>query len=138
LNVTFRIIGTIKRLDEKLSEVIVYEDYARGLEGVEELSHLFILYHMHKVPKDHRLRLKAHVGGLKDKPVKGVFATRSELRPNPIGLTLVQLRERKGNVLTVEGLDAEDGSPLLDIKPIERSDFATKLRYPDWWPEVEV
>jgi tRNA-Thr(GGU) m(6)t(6)A37 methyltransferase TsaA len=138
LKAAFKVIGTIKRLNEKLSEVTVDQEYAKGLEGVEDLSHLFILYYMHKVPKDRAATLKAHVGGLMDRPMKGVFATRSQLRPNPIGLTLVQLRKRKGNVITVTGLDAEDGSPLLDIKPIERSDFASKLRYPDWWPEIEV
>jgi tRNA (Thr-GGU) A37 N-methylase len=62
----------------------------------------------------------------------GVFATRSAHRPNPVGLTLVQLIERKENVLVVKGLDALDGTPVLDVKPFDNWDMTLDFRVPQW------
>jgi len=72
---------------------------------------------MHKLSEDDRKILQAHPRGDVTKERRGVFALRSPMRPNPIGLTKVKLIERKGNILIVEGLDAFNGSPVLDIKP---------------------
>ncbi len=66
-------------------------------------------------------------------PLVGVFASRTNLRPNPIGLTLVELLKVDGKTLTVRGLDAFDGTPILDIKPFDSWDTAEKARVPDWW-----
>lgn len=66
-------------------------------------------------------------------PLLGAFATRTNLRPNPIGLTLVELFKVEKNVLTVRGLDAFDGTPVLDIKPFDSWDNASNAKVPDWW-----
>jgi len=71
--------------------------------------------------------------GRPDRPLKGLFALRTPNRPNPIGKTTVKLLERRGNVLKVEGLDALDGSPALDVKPyMPRYDAAPDAEVPSW------
>ena len=70
-------------------------------------------------------------------PLTGVFAVRTMLRPNPIGLTLVELVKVDGNVLTVRGLDAYDGTPVLDIKPYDFWDVAENAKVPDWWIRLQ-
>ncbi len=80
-----------------------------------------------------RYHPKVHPGGRKDYPLVGVFATRLPARPNPICVTTAELLERKGNVLKVRGLDAVDGSPLVDIKPhLPSYDAPSNVRLPDW------
>ena len=69
-------------------------------------------------------------------PLMGVFAIRTNQRPNPIGLTLVQLLEVEGNTLLVRGLDAYDGTPVLDIKPFDAWDTAKDARVPEWWTRL--
>ncbi len=70
-------------------------------------------------------------------PLVGVLATRAPHRPNPIGLSLVELVERRGNILKVRGLDALDGSPVLDLKPYDKWDSAEHVRVPEWWTKLE-
>jgi len=70
-------------------------------------------------------------------PLIGVFATRTNLRYNPIGLTVCELVEVDGNVLTVRGLDAYDGTPVLDVKPLDSWDCPENIRLPDWWKKLE-
>jgi tRNA-Thr(GGU) m(6)t(6)A37 methyltransferase TsaA len=104
-------------------KIEVFKEYQEGLKDVEGFSHFIILYEFHKsvkrsVKKEHYLNSQ----GLLVKPYlddaqHGLFATRSPNRPNPIGLTVVELLERKGNILKVRGIDMLDGTPLLDIKP---------------------
>ncbi len=100
-----------------ISELIIDNDLAGILDGIEEFSHLIVLYWAHRVPPEGRSILKVHTKGQKDFPLVGVFADCSPARPNPVCLTTVRLLERRGNILKVEGLDAVDGSPLIDIKP---------------------
>ncbi|UCE96593.1 MAG: SAM-dependent methyltransferase, partial [Candidatus Bathyarchaeota archaeon] len=75
---------------------------------------------------------KIHPRGRKDFPLMGIFATRTPNRPNPIGLTLVELLKRDVNVVWVRGLDAFDGSPVLDIKPFDNWDTAANFKVPEW------
>ena len=106
-----------------MGEIEVFKEYEDGLKDIEGFSHLIILYEFHKsvkrsVKREHFLESS----GLLVKPylnntLHGVFATRSPNRPNPIGLTIVELLERKENILKVRGIDMLDGTPLLDIKP---------------------
>ena len=70
-------------------------------------------------------------------PILGVFATRTPHRPNPIGLTVVKLVERQNNILTVQGLDALDGTPILDLKPYDYWDRAKNILVPEWWKRLE-
>lgn len=90
----------------------VYEDFAPALYKIENYEHLVILYWLHQGTRE---TLQVYPRGKGD--LKGVFATRSPDRPNPIGLSVVKLIAIEGRFLTVVGLDAIDHTPLLDIKP---------------------
>jgi tRNA-Thr(GGU) m(6)t(6)A37 methyltransferase TsaA len=114
------------------SQTVIHKKYAKALEGLEDFSHLFVIFYMHKVRSEETERLKVHPRGRLDLPLVGVFATRSAFRPNPIGLTVVELLERRGNVLVVRGLDAFDGTPVLDLKPADDRDMVARLRVPKW------
>ncbi|MEM2227117.1 MAG: tRNA (N6-threonylcarbamoyladenosine(37)-N6)-methyltransferase TrmO [Candidatus Bathyarchaeia archaeon] len=132
--IRIRPVGVVKALGEGgLSRIEVFEKYEPALLGMESFSHLWILYWMHELPKGERNLLRIHPRGRLDLPLVGVFASRSRARPNPIGLTLVELVERSGRELIVKGLDALDGTPVIDIKPyVPRSDRALGARVPDW------
>lgn len=100
---------------ELISHIEIRPELAQALDGIEKSSHIFIIFWLHKT--EDRSVLRIHPRGDSDLPLTGVFATRSPARPNPIGLSIVQLLDRKDNVLEVKGLDAIDGTPVLDIKP---------------------
>jgi tRNA-Thr(GGU) m(6)t(6)A37 methyltransferase TsaA len=116
-------IGFVQRQDpnedindrELTSRVIIEKEYAEGLRDIEEWSHLYIIFWMHKIA-DEKKTLVCQ-GNEREMPSAGIFATRAPIRPNPVGLTLVELLRREENVLLVKGLDALYGTPVLDIKP---------------------
>ena len=122
---------------QHLSEVIINPELAEAIEGVEAFSHVYVLFWLNKITAEQRSILKVHPRGRKDLPLLGVFATRTYLRPNPIGLTLVELLKVDGNVLTVRGLDAYDCTPVLDVKPFDAWDTTTEPRVPKWWMQLE-
>jgi len=93
-------------------EVEVLKEYEAGLKDLGGFSHIIILYWFHK-SGDYKLHVKPYL----DDKLRGLFATRTPWRPNPIGLSIVKLMEIRGNILKVEGIDVLDGTPLLDIKP---------------------
>jgi tRNA-Thr(GGU) m(6)t(6)A37 methyltransferase TsaA len=101
----------------QVSDLVLHEEYTDCLDGIEDFSHVVVLYWPHKVGEQGRHIEKVHPAGQKDLPLVGIFSTRSPARPNPICLSTVELLEREGNVLRVKGLDAVDGSPIIDIKP---------------------
>ena len=86
---------------------------------VEENELLTIVFYFSRNGGDYRLRL--HPRGDTSRPITGVFNTRSQFRPSPIGVTVTKLMAREGNTLVVEGLDALDGTPVIDIKPFVRA-----------------
>jgi tRNA (adenine37-N6)-methyltransferase len=90
----------------------IFAEYAAGLKDLDGFSHVILLYHLHAV---RRVDL-APVPFLDTQP-RGVFATRSPVRPNPIGLSVVRLLRVEGSLLFLEALDMLDGTPLLDVKP---------------------
>jgi len=90
----------------------VLPEFAEGLKDLEGFSHVILLYHLHEV---HRADLT--VTPFLDSEVRGVFATRAPTRPNPIGLSIVELLRVEGNRLYLGNVDILDGTPLLDIKP---------------------
>jgi formylmethanofuran dehydrogenase subunit E len=100
-------------IDETEGTIVVDEEYAAGLDGLEDFSHIVILAHLDQIDDSHLRARPPHVEGVE----VGVFATRSPHRPNPIAQTVVELLERDGNCLHVRGLDLVDGTPVLDIKP---------------------
>ncbi len=93
-------------------EIEVFPEYEEGLKDVDGFSHLIILYWFHRA-EGCSLLVKPF---LDDTP-RGLFATRYPARPNPIGLSVVRLLERRGNILQIAEVDVLDGTPLLDIKP---------------------
>lgn len=123
----------VKTAKENISELILNENFVECLDGIEEFSHIIVLYWAHQIPEEGRHLAKVHPGGRKDYPLVGVFATRSPVRPNPICVTTVKVVERNGNVLRVKGLDAVNGSPVIDIKPhLPSSDAPLNVKLPDW------
>jgi tRNA-Thr(GGU) m(6)t(6)A37 methyltransferase TsaA len=100
------------RLQMDTGEIEVFPEFEAGLKDIEKNSHLLILYWCDRGTRDTILTAKPW-----DERVRGVFATRSPNRPNPIAIDLVDLIRRDGNRLVVRGIDALDKSPLLDIKP---------------------
>jgi tRNA (adenine37-N6)-methyltransferase len=119
-----------------ISQIVLRNDLIDGLRGISEYSHLFVLFYLNQVTPEQRNTLKVHPRGRQDMPLTGVFAVRTMLRPNPIGLTLVELVKFERNVLTVKGLDAYDGTPVLDIKPYDFWDMAENAKVPDWWKKL--
>jgi tRNA-Thr(GGU) m(6)t(6)A37 methyltransferase TsaA len=101
-----------------VGEVIVKERYAAGLADLGGFSHIYLLYRFHRAR-----RVELQVVPFMDRVLRGVFATRSPLRPNHIGLSLVELVSIEGARLKIRNLDILDNTPLLDIKPyIEQFD----------------
>lgn len=103
---------------EKISSIELFKEFEEGLSDIDGFSHIIVVSWLHQ----------SHFRGLKVRPLhfpeelRGVFATRHPDRPNPIGLSVVQLLERRANILEVKGLDMIDGTPVIDIKPYLESD----------------
>ena len=143
--ITMKPIGYVKtkaKGDEvkdrtRTAQIIVDPELKPALDGISDYSHLWVLFWLHEIPEDKRMMLKVHPRGREDLPLVGAFAVRTNLRPNPIGLTLVELLKTQRNTLTVRGLDAFDGTPVLDIKPYDPWDIAPNPRVPDWWRKLE-
>ena len=122
----------------RISELVIDSSLAGILEGIEDFSHLLVLYWAHRVPTEGRSLIKAHPMGRKDLPLVGIFSTCSPARPNNICATVVRLLERKENVLKVEGLDALDGSPIIDIKPYIASYYSAEdAKVADWMEQIQ-
>ena len=115
-----------------ISEIIIKEEYAVGLVGLEDFSHAIIIYFMHLATDKGRVRVRRHPQGRDDMPFVGIFSQRAKTRPNPIGVTTVQIIETRENVLKVKGLDAIDGTPVLDIKPYYPRDRIESPIIPEW------
>lgn len=116
-----------------VSEIVIDEDLAEGLDGLSEFSHIIVLYWMHQAVDSEKMAIKVCPQGRHNLPPVGLFASRSPYRPNPLGKATVRLLERRGNILRVAGLDAIDGTPVLDIKPyIPDYDSAADARAPKW------
>jgi tRNA (adenine37-N6)-methyltransferase len=98
------------------SRIRVLPAFERGLYRIENSSILYIIF---AFDRSAGFDLVLHPRGDLGRPERGVFATHSPRRPNPVGLTVVDLLGVDGNVLTVRGLDAVDGTPVLDIKPCD-------------------
>jgi tRNA-Thr(GGU) m(6)t(6)A37 methyltransferase TsaA len=99
-------------LTEEEGEIEVFLEYEEGLEGIEKYSEIEVIFVFHK-SREPKLKVKPP----HDTEERGIFATRGPVRPNPIGLTVMELLERKGRFLRVKNIDMIDGTPVLDIKP---------------------
>lgn len=128
-----KFIGVVESSNE-LSRVRIFPEFCAGLEGLNNFSHITILYWFHlrdneKERSTLRVVPRRHPGA----PQVGVFACRSPSRPNPIGLCVVELTKIEDCTLVVRGLDALEGSPIIDVKPyIPRADSISDARVPEW------
>jgi tRNA-Thr(GGU) m(6)t(6)A37 methyltransferase TsaA len=129
-------VGDEVKDKSNVSQIVLLEELVEGLEGISGYSHLFVLFYLNQVTDNQRKTLKVHPRGRQDMPLTGVFAVRTMMRPNPIGLTLVELLKVEDNILSVRGLDAYDGTPVLDVKPFDFWDTAENIRVPDWWKKL--
>jgi len=115
---------------EVATEIVIKEEYARGLDGIEEYSHIIVVYWMDKEEKCH---LRHRPQGRTDVPFGGIFACRCPQRPNPIAMSTVALMGRINNVLKVKGLDILDKTPIIDIKPYwPQYDKVDTAKVPSW------
>ena len=126
-------VGRVERRDGKIF-VEVQSASAEALDGIQGFSHIWVIYWFHgNDTPEKRRTLKVHPRGNPANPLTGVFATRSPARPNLVGLDACRLVRRDGNRLEVTGLDAWDGSPVLDIKPyLPQLDSFPQTTFPTW------
>ncbi|MFA6035585.1 MAG: tRNA (N6-threonylcarbamoyladenosine(37)-N6)-methyltransferase TrmO [Candidatus Micrarchaeia archaeon] len=115
---------------EEISEIIVDEKFAGALKGIEDYSHVIIVYWMDRV-KEHVIAHQPQ--GNPNVPVVGIFSCRCPQRPNPIAITTVRLMAHEGNKIKVKGLDILDGTPIIDIKPYwPQYDKVENGKIPGW------
>jgi tRNA-Thr(GGU) m(6)t(6)A37 methyltransferase TsaA len=116
------------------SRIEINPEFALGLQGLADFSHVVVVFHLDRIPSfDKEKQLLRNPRGMEHLAPVGVFAQRTKFRPNPIGVTPVKLVLIKGNTLIVTGLDAMDGTPVLDVKPyIPEFDGADNVKMPDW------
>lgn len=119
-----------------ISDIVIFDDYLRGLEGIDEYSHIIVLFWMDRVQPC--ADLVVHPRGNAALPLTGVLASRGRGHPNPIGLAVTELIEKNGPRLTVRRLDAYDGTPIIDVKPYDRYDVYTDIRMPRWFDEHQA
>ena len=115
-----------------MSEVVVDERYAAGLAGLDGFSHVLVVFYMHMSSWDPSSDLIRRPQGRLDMPLVGIFAQRAKHRPNPIGVTAAELIKIHANVVEVRGLDAIDGTPVLDLKPYFPAYDCRDARTPPW------
>jgi tRNA (adenine37-N6)-methyltransferase len=138
MEITYRPIGIIHSefteqentpiqgiFNTSVGQVEVFPEYAEGLHEIESFSHIILLYHFHRADGCSLIQ-KPFLDVTK---ARGIFAIRHFARPNPIGLSIVELLGVNGNILEIRGVDVLDGTPLLDIKPyVYRFDHRTEVR----------
>ncbi len=114
------------------SDIILRDELTDALDGIEGYSHVIVVFAFDRVPESEQ-RLKVRPRGDPSLPEEGVLATRSQLRPSPIGVSVVRLLRRRRNIIRVEALDAIDGTPILDIKPyFPNYDAVPDAGVPEW------
>lgn len=131
------ILEPIGAIQKDSSEVIIEKEHEEALDGIEDYSHIIIIFWLDKIQKKRKKIKKIIPYGIEKAGRKGVFSTRMPFRPNPIGITTVRLIKRKDNILKIEKLDAFDGTPVLDIKPYNAhpKERIKKVRIPNWEKE---
>ena len=126
-----------RQVKAAISDLVIFDPWTELIDGIEGFSHILVLYWPHLIKPERRSLRKVHPMGRKDLPLQGIFATRSPARPNPVLVSTVPLLSREGNVLRVNGLEAVDGSPLIDIKPyVESYHSVENPRFPAWLLQI--
>ena len=129
-----KFIGVVEVADEEEAKVRIFREFCDALKGINGFSHIIVLYWIHlRDNEKERSVLQVIPRGRANGVKVGVFACRSPSRPNPIGLCVVKLMKVEDCRLTVKGLDAFEGSPIIDVKPyIQRRDAVPKAYTPEW------
>ena len=134
INAAIHFLGIVEKAEDQEARIRIYPEFCAGLKGIENFSHIIVLYWFHLRDEDGERRTllitpRRHAGA----PQVGVFASRSPTRPNPIGLCVVELTKVENCALFVKGLDADEGSPVIDVKPyIPRADSVPDAKVPGW------
>ena len=145
-DITLRPIGVVRNRvkepmshgwEEVRSRIVLRRELAEALLGLDGYSHIHVLFWPHQIPEEVRgSKPQLHPMDDPANPLQGILATRSQIRFNPILVSVVPLLTVKANVLHVRGLDAVDGSPVLDVKPyIPHHDSIPEARVPQWVTE---
>jgi tRNA-Thr(GGU) m(6)t(6)A37 methyltransferase TsaA len=123
-DITFKPIGNVEgsfyesapaeEMQQHPSRLVIREELVAGLDGLAAGDRILVLFHFDRAEG---YLLRRHPRGDTSRPIRGVFALRSQYRPNPIGVTVARIESVEDNVLHVTGLDALNGTPILDIKP---------------------
>jgi len=121
---------------DEISEIVLDKEYTEGLDGIEDYSHIIVVYWLDKVKTCDIRHIPQGKAG--DVPEVGIFACRCVNRPNPIGITTVKLLEHNKNKIKVKGLDILDGTPIIDIKPYwPQYDKVDNVKIPNWVNKLE-
>jgi len=108
-----------------------------ALDGIETFSHAEVIFYFDRLTAADVVWGTRHPRGNPAWPVVGIFAQRGKARPNRLGSTIVEVISREGRILKVRGLDAIDGTPVLDVKPVIREFLPrSPVRQPDWATEL--
>ena len=120
------------------SDIHLNNSLTDGLKKLDQFSHAIIIFHMHQAPMfSFKNDLVRKPQGRSDMPKIGIFAQRAKHRPNPIGMTVVQIISIKKNIMKVKGLDAINNTPVLDIKPyFPIFDRINTAKTPKWVDEL--
>ena len=94
--------------------ITVYDEFTEGLQQLDSFTYIYVLYYLDKAEYNNRLTISPP---LSNGQTVGLFASRSPDRPSPIGLSVVQIKGISNNIINISGIDAFDGTPVLDIKP---------------------
>ena len=140
--IKLRPIGTvscpvIERTDQDWgqvrSKIILAPEFAGGLLGLEGFSHAIVVTYLHQASYQKEKHLQRRPRNLETMPEVGILAQRAKNRPNPIGVTAVEIMDVGRDFLEVQGLDAIDGTPVIDIKPYyPHFDRVEDPRVPEW------
>ncbi len=128
-------------VDEKwgsvISKIVLRPEYAGGLDGLDGFSHALVVTYLHKATYDRERHLRRRPRGLESMPLVGIFSQRAKDRPNPIGITAVKIVGVGGDYVEVQGLDAVNGTPVVDVKPYyPQYDRVENARTPAWVDEL--
>ena len=142
MKIEFESIGTVNNSvtdkkdigwGENVSRIVINPELKGGLMGLSEFSHIVVVYYLHEAKFNMEKHLTRRPRDREDMPLSGIFSQRAKDRPNPIGITSVKLVSVDDNVITVKGLDAVDGTPVLDIKPyFPVYDSKSNAEIPEW------
>ena len=118
--------------------IVLDKNYQPGLMGLENFSHVYVFYWFHRNDTpEKRSILQVHPRADQGKPLRGVFATRSPVRPNLIAQSLCRVLSIKKNVIEIDKIDALPDTPVIDIKPfIPDNDYAENSRIPEWLEKI--